>query len=65
MIISDLTQESLRFIPKYNVDYFMLLNRPKRIIPGFLIFNNIYIKKELLIPKEEKTNDNLEETKSE
>jgi len=55
MIISDLTQESMKFIPKYDVDYFMLLNRPKRIIPGYLIFNNIYIKKELYIKDEEKT----------
>ena len=54
MIISDLTQESMRFIPKYNLDYFMLLNRPKRLIPGYLIFNNVYIKKELFIKEEEK-----------
>ena len=39
----------MRFISKYNVDYFMLLNRPKRIVPGYLIFNNVYIKKELLL----------------
>ena len=59
MIISDLTQESMKFIPKYNVDYFMLLNRPKRIIPGYLIFNNVYIKKELFIKedKKEKSDD--------
>ena len=54
MIISNLTQESMRFILKYNVDYFMLLNRPKRIVPGYLIFNNIYIKKELFIKDDEK-----------
>jgi len=57
MIISDLTQESMRFIPKYNLDYFMLLNRPKRLIPGYLIFNNVYIKKELFIKEEEKKED--------
>ena len=57
MIISNLTQESMRFILKYNVDYFMLLNRPKRIIPGYLIFNNVYIKKELFIKEEEKKED--------
>ena len=56
MIISNLTQESMKFISKYNVDYFMLLNRPKRIVPGYLIFNNIYIKKELFIKDGE--NDN-------
>ena len=54
MIISNLTQESMKFISKYNVDYFMLLNRPKRIVPGYLIFNNVYIKKELFIKDEEK-----------
>ena len=57
MIISNLTQESMRFILKYNVDYFMLLNRPKRIVPGYLIFNNVYIKKELFIKDEEKNED--------
>ena len=56
MIISNLTQESMKFISKYDVDYFMLLNRPKRIVPGYLIFNNIYIKKELFIKDEEKDN---------
>ena len=56
MIISNLTQESMKFISKYDVDYFMLLNRPKRIIPGYLIFNNVYIKKELFIKDEEKDN---------
>ena len=56
MIISNLTQESMKFISKYNVDYFMLLNRPKRIVPGYLIFNNVYIKKELFIKDEEKDN---------
>ena len=61
MIISDLTQESMRFISKYDVDYFMLLNRPKRIIPGYLIFNNVYIKKELFIKEDEK--ENLEDNK--
>ena len=57
MIISNLTQESMKFIPKYNLDYFMLLNRPKRIVPGYLIFNNIYIKKELYIKDDEKVDD--------
>ena len=57
MVISNLTQESMKFIPKYNLDYFMLLNRPKRIVPGYLIFNNIYIKKELYIKDDEKVDD--------
>ena len=52
MIIVNLTQESMQFIDKYDVDYFVLLNRPKRIINDYLIFNNIYIKKELYIKKE-------------
>ena len=36
----------------------MLLNRPKRIIPGYLIFNNVYIKKELFI-MDEKPKDSI------
>ena len=65
MIIVNLTQEAVKFIPKYDVDYFVLLNRPKRIMPGYLIFNNIYIKKELFIKKEdeEKNEEKNEENK--
>jgi len=53
MIIVNLTKESMKFISKYDLDYFVLLNRPKRIIPDYLIFNNIYIKKSLFIKEEE------------
>ena len=52
IIIVNLTQEFMKYIFKYNLDYFVLLNRPKRIIDNYLIFNNIYIKKELFIKKE-------------
>ena len=56
MIIVNLIKELVKYLSKYELDYFVLLNRPKRIIPGYLIFNNVYIKKSLLI--EEKKEEN-------
>ena len=53
MIIVNLTKELVKYLSKYELDYFVLLNRPKRIIPGYLIFNNVYIKKSLLIEEKE------------
>ena len=65
MMIVNLTKEAMKFIPNYNLDYFVLLNRPKRIIPGYLIFNNIYIKKELFIKEEDKLENNDKENNEE